>query len=68
MTNLTWQKEKPTQKGWWWISEAEGDEYVVWVRLEGTRFVAFTPWDNKPFDVEEINALWAGPLETPEYI
>jgi hypothetical protein len=61
----TWIEERPTQEGRWWINYRGQTDIVSVRRNEGKLEALVDHWIFWK-DVNEIDALWAGPIPNPE--
>lgn len=67
---MIYTKDTPTQPGWYWLRDLEGEQVVNVIKRPGHSFLAiqaistnmrhYTP-------VKEVDVHWAGPLKAPTY-
>jgi len=73
---LTWTQPKPSQAGWYWMLDPSKElrlPTIVQIMFDrdSQRWLALIPASQYPktsgmvLDLENLDAMWAGPLEIP---
>ena len=76
---LTWTQQKPNAPGWYWMlspSRSSNLPTIVQIVFDGEnhRWAALVPASHYPktsgkeVELEEVDAVWAGPLEVPSVL
>lgn len=76
---LTWTQQKPNMSGWYWmLSPGESNNLPTIVQIvfdpETHRWLTLIPachypkTSDKEFELQQVNAVWAGPLEVPSVL
>lgn len=76
---LTWTQQKPNMSGWYWmLSPGESNNLPTIVQIvfdpETHRWLTLIPachypkTSGKEFELQQVDAVWAGPLEVPSVL
>lgn len=76
---LTWTQQKPSVPGWYWmLSPSKSSNLPTIVQIvfdrENHRWAALVPASRYPktsgkeVELQQVDAVWAGPLEVPSVL